>query len=131
MKRFIILTLLACSSLVGLFAFRAASPAVLTFDELKHNFGFIRVGEVVSHNYTFTNTGDEPLIITDAEVACECTKVEFPKAPIGKGQKAEIKVSFDSKNTIDRQERTILVKSNAKNSPVTLTFKAVVLKAKK
>ncbi len=131
MKRFILLSLFACSSIVGLLAFRAASPAMLTFDDIKHNFGFIRVGEVVSHTYTFTNTGDEPLLIAAAEVVCECTKVDFPKAPIAKGQKGEIKVSFDSKNTIDRQERTILVKSNAKNSPVTLTFKAVVLKAKK
>jgi hypothetical protein len=106
------------------------SPPVLTFDELRHNFGFIRQGEIVSHDFTFTNTGDAPLIISETEVTCECTKVEFPKEPIAPKATGKIKVTFDSKSAIDRQERTVVVKSNASNAPVTLTFKCVVLKPK-
>ena len=102
----------------------------MTFDELKHNFGFIRQGEIVSHEFTFTNTGDAPLVISETEVTCECTKVEFPKEPIAPKTTGKIKVTFDSKSAIDRQERTVVVKSNASNAPVTLTFKCVVLKPK-
>jgi hypothetical protein len=116
---------------IGAFAFRVANPGVMTFDSVKHNFGMIHKGDIVSHEYTFTNTGEEPILITDAEVTCECTKVDFPKQPIAKGQKGIVKVTFDSKSAIDRQERTVIVKSNASNAPVTLTFKAVVLKPKK
>ena len=112
------------------FSFRVSNPALMKFDEVKYNFGFIHQGDVVSHEFTFTNTGDEPLVITDAEVACKCTTVDFPKQPVAKGQKGIIKVTFDSKSAMDRQERTVLVKSNASNAPVTLTFKCVVLKAK-
>lgn len=102
----------------------------MTFTEDKHNFGFMRQGEVVSHEYEFTNTGDGPLIIAECEVACECTKVEFPKEPIPPKGTGKIKVTFESKSAIDRQERDVIVKSNAANSPQTLTFKCVVLKPK-
>lgn len=105
-----------------------AGPA-MHFEETKHNFGFIRQGDIVSHEFVFTNTGDEPLIITDAEVACVCTTVDFPKRPILKGEKATVKVTFDSKSAIDRQERTVKLSTNTGIAPV-LTFKAVVLKKK-
>ncbi|CAN5855852.1 hypothetical protein BH11BAC7_BH11BAC7_13910 [soil metagenome] len=116
--------------LVTAFSFRVSSPAAMTFDSVKHNFGMIHQGDIVVHEFTFTNTGDEPLIITDAEVTCHCTTVDFPKQPLAKGQKGIIKVTYDSKSAMDRQERTVIVKSNASNAPVTLTFKAVVLKPK-
>ncbi len=103
---------------------------MMTFTETKYNFGFIRQGEIVSHEFEFTNTGDGPLIINECEVACECTKVEFPKEPIAPNAKAKIKVTFDSKSAIDRQEREVIVKSNAANSPQTVVFKCVVLKPK-
>jgi hypothetical protein len=125
MKKFLLLFLLLCE-----FSFRVSNPALMKFDEVKYNFGFIHQGDIVSHEFIFTNTGDEPIVITDAEVACKCTTVDFPKQPVPKGGKGIIKVTFDSKSAMDRQERTVLVKSNASNAPVTLTFKCVVLKPK-
>jgi hypothetical protein len=117
--------------LIGvLSSFRPGTGPVMTFTESKHNFGFIRQGDVVTHEYEFTNTGDGPLIISECEVACECTKVEFPKEPIAPKAKGKIKVTFESKSAIDRQEREVIVKSNASNSPQTVVFKCVVLKPK-
>lgn len=106
-----------------------AGPA-LTFEETKHNFGMIRQGEVVSHEFKYTNTGDAPLIITEAVVTCTCTKVDFPKQPIAKGETGIVKVTFESKSAIDRQERTVVLKSNAAKPETTLTIKCVVLKPK-
>ncbi len=111
-------------------AFTVAQPAEMKLDDTKHNFGFIRQGDVVSHEFTFTNTGNEPLIISNTEVECTCTTVDFPRQPVMPGAKGAIKVTFDSKSTLDRQERTVIITSNAKNQPVTVTFKAVVLKKK-
>jgi hypothetical protein len=125
MKRFFFL-LLSISTL----AFRVSNPPAMKFEEVKYNFGFIHQGEIVSHEFKFTNSGDEPIIIEDAEVSCHCTTVDFPKQPIAKGQTGIIKVIYDSKSAIDRQERTVILKSNASNSPVTLTFKCLVLKPK-
>lgn len=121
-----ILILIAVAAL----SFRTVTGPSLHFDETKHNFGFIRQGEIVTHEYTFTNNGDAPVVISECEVACECTKVEFPKEPIMPKSTGKIKVTFDSKSAMDRQERTVIVKSNAVNSPVILVFKCVVLKPK-
>jgi Protein of unknown function (DUF1573) len=115
---------------VLLSGFRDSNSANMQFDDLKHNFGFLHQGDIVSHDFTFTNTGDEPLTISETEVNCKCTTVDFPKQPIMKGGKGTVKVTYDSKSAMDRQERTVIVKSNASNAPVTLTFKCVVLKKK-
>lgn len=116
--------------LLVLTAFRTAAEPEIKFKETKHNFGFLRQGEVVKHSFVFTNTGSSPLVIAKTEVQCECTKVEFPKKPVMPNATDSIVVTFDSKSTIDRQERTVTVTSNALNNPALLTFKAVVLKPK-
>ncbi|TND05062.1 MAG: hypothetical protein FD123_3682 [Bacteroidetes bacterium] len=128
-KRYLLITSGVLFSILAT-AFTFLLPPEMKFEELKHNFGFIRQGEIVSHEFTFTNNGDEPLLITNAEVQCVCTTVDFPKQPVMKGQKAVVKITFDTKSAIDRQERTVTLTSNAKNSPTVLTFKAVVLKKK-
>lgn len=125
--RILIFTLLVAT----LSAFRVASGPAMKFDDARYNFGFIHQGDIVTHDFTFTNTGDAPLIITNCEVACKCTTVDYPKSPIAPGATGVIKVTFDSKSAIDRQDRDVTITSNASDSPNTISFKCVVLKAKK
>ncbi|MEM9928613.1 MAG: DUF1573 domain-containing protein [Bacteroidota bacterium] len=76
-----------------------------TFD-----FGTVTEGEIVSHTFSFTNTGSEPLIISDAKGSCGCTVPSKPTAPIAPGEEGEITVQFNSKN-----------KKGARNQKVTIT----------
>lgn len=76
-----------------------------TFD-----FGTVTEGEIVAHTFTFTNTGNEPLIISDAKGSCGCTVPSKPTAPIAPGEEGEITVQFNSKN-----------KKGARNQKVTIT----------
>ena len=100
------------------------------FERTQHKFGFVRQGEKVKFEYTFKNTGTDPVSISDIQVECSCTEVEIPKEPVKSGEGASIKILFDTKSAIDRQDRTAVVISNAKNSPTVLRFKGVVLKPK-
>ena len=68
------------------------------FQEEEYNFGDIRDGDVVSHVFKFTNTGEAPLVISKATAACGCTVPQWPKQPIPVGGSGEIKVQFDSSN---------------------------------
>lgn len=106
-----------------------ASAQEFKFERTKHNWGMVREGEQLTADFSFENTGNAPLIITDAKVQCTCTKVEFPKEPVKPGGKAVVKVFFDTTNKMDRQDRTIQLVSNAK-TPAELRIKCVVLKAK-
>lgn len=109
-----------------LFSCSSFSQAVIKFSDSKKNFGFVKKGEVVSLEYEFKNTGSEPLIITDAKFECSCTSVDYPKQPIPPNGSEKILVKFDTKSAYDRQDRTVEIISNAKNSPEKIRFKGIV-----
>jgi hypothetical protein len=89
----------------------AGPITTMAFDENgTFDFGTVTEGEIVSHTFSFTNTGSEPLIISDAKGSCGCTVPSKPTAPIAPGEKGEITVQFNSKN-----------KKGARNQKVTVT----------
>ena len=96
--------------------FNAQSQAKLKFTEPKKDLGKVKKGDVVSADYEFKNEGNQPLIITNFEVECSCTTVDFPKQPIAPGQSSKLTVKFDTKSAYDRQDRKVVIISNAKNS---------------
>jgi len=102
----------------------------IRFKSMKQNFGFVHEGDTVKINYELKNIGDKSLRIIDYEVECGCTVMEKPITPIAPGETYTLKITFDTHQKYDRQDRTIKVISNATNSPSVLRFKGVVLKPK-
>lgn len=115
-------------SILILFVFSAFSQgkADFTFEKEVLKLGKVKEGEVLNFEYLFTNSGTEPLLITDIKVACTCTKFEYPKSPVAPAEKGLIKVSFDTKNKVGYQDRTLEIFSNAKKSPKIIRFKVDV-----
>lgn len=74
----------------------ASGTATFQFEEERHDFGDIAEGTVAKHTFKFTNTGDTPLIIYNAQGSCGCTVPEWPREAIAPGATGEIKVSFNS-----------------------------------
>lgn len=109
--------------LLGIAAF--AQPH-LQLTESKKNFGFVKRGTVVTTTFEITNTGTSPLLITEAEVACSCTSVDFPKQPVLPAQKIVVTITFNTTTVYGRQDRTVLLKSNDPKGPHKLRFKATV-----
>lgn len=100
----------------------------LKFTNSKKSFGFVKKGEIVKIEFDFINSGNQPLVITNAIVECSCTTVEFPKQPIAPNKSAKVIINFDTKSVYDRQDRVVEIVSNAKNSKHKIRFKGVVLK---
>jgi hypothetical protein len=90
----------------------AGPTTEITFDETEFNFGTVTDGEVVEHTYTFTNTGDEPLIISDARGSCGCTVPDWPKEPIAQGEEGKITVRFDSKRKVGDRRQKVTITAN-------------------
>jgi hypothetical protein len=108
-------------------AFPVKGEAVFSFiGKTTYKFPDTKEGVLLTHTYKFKNIGNEPLIISNYKVACSCTKVDFPKAPVMPNQTAEIKVSFDTNGKYGYQDRVIYIYSNAKKNPVKLRFKVYV-----
>lgn len=90
--------------------------AVITFEKRTHDFGEIFQGDKVEHTFYFTNSGNEPLILTNVNVTCGCTTPKgWPRDPIPPGGKGEITVSFSSAGKMGRQNKPVTVISNAVN----------------
>lgn len=63
--------------------------------------------------FEFTNTGDEPLIITNVQSSCGCTVPSKPTEPIAPGKTGKIEVKYNMHTGPIR--KTITVESNAVN----------------
>ncbi len=85
---------------------------VMTFTETEFNFGKVKAGEKVEHEYSFKNTGKEPLVISNAKGSCGCTVPEWPKEPIAPGATAKIRVNFDSKGKSGPQTKQVTITAN-------------------
>ena len=94
------------------------STSVQLIDSV-YNFGTIKEGDKVEHNFRFTNTGSKPLVIASATASCGCTVPEKPEKPILPGETSFIKVVFNSKGKPGHQEKNVHVTANTKpNFPV-------------
>lgn len=96
------------------------------FTEEVYNFGTIKQGEKVIHTFAFANTGNEPLIISNAQGSCHCTVPDWSKEPIMKGGQGTIKVEFNSDGKMGIQDKTVTIYSNAKTNPMVIHMKGTV-----
>lgn len=103
------------------------SGAKIVFSEKSFDFGEIRQGDRVEHTFEFENTGNEPLILSDVRTTCGCTAPEWPREPVAPGEKASVKVLFNSTGKIGVQNKVITVMSNAVNSPARVKIVTNVL----
>ena len=92
----------------------AQKPAEIKFDKVTHDFGkFYESNPIVSCTFTFTNIGEEPLVINQAIATCGCTVPSYTKEPIQPGKKGEIKVTYNGTGKpIGHFKKTITVRTN-------------------
>lgn len=101
------------------------STAEITFEKELYDYGTIDYGSDGSYAFKFTNTGKDPLVITNATGSCGCTVPKWPKEPILKGQSAYINVTYDTKRP-GPFTKTVTINSNAKSASKVITIKGVV-----
>ncbi|WP_306550870.1 DUF1573 domain-containing protein [Daejeonella sp.] len=119
MKKLIILC-----SVVFLFAsvtaFKIEEKAEFKFEKETHDFGKIAQGKPVSVEFKFTNTGNEPLIITNIESVCGCTVPKYTNTPILKGQTGTITVTYNAA-ALAPFSKGLTIRSNAK-TPIKVIY---------
>jgi hypothetical protein len=105
-------------------AWVVAQPRLL-IEKASHDFGKVRKGQQLIKEFKISNAGNQPLIISAADVACSCTQVVLPVKPILPGDSASVTVKFNTESVYGRQDRTVTLRSNDP-LPATLRFKARV-----
>jgi len=91
-----------------------------------HSFGQIEWKHPVTAQYTVTNTGDRPLVLTDVEPDCACTVAQWTKTPIAPGAKGNISVTFDAK-ALGHFQKSVAIYCNAQPHLVYLKFDGEVV----
>lgn len=107
----------------------AMAQADIKFNETIHNFGKItKKNPVQTCTFTFTNTGDKPLIINDAMPSCGCTVANFTKQPVAPGETGTVEAKFNAEYQQPAHfKKTITVISNAKTAKVRLYIEGDVV----
>ena len=98
---------------------------VMTFEETEYDFGNIPQGQEVEHIFKFKNTGDAPLIVTNARSSCGCTIPEKPEGPVAPGETGEILVKYNGSG-LNGISKTITITANTENGTEQLKIKAFV-----
>ncbi|MBN1951806.1 MAG: DUF1573 domain-containing protein [Bacteroidales bacterium] len=97
----------------------------IEFEMLSHNFGVIPQNGDGKVDFVFTNTGTEPLMLTNVRSSCGCTVPEWPREPIAAGAKSVIKVNYDTRR-VGAFKKSISVYSNVSEVPIRLEISGTV-----
>jgi hypothetical protein len=121
MRLLFAIIILALNSALGF-----GQVAEFSLKQSVHKFPNTNEGIVLEHEFVFTNTGTVPLIFDGYSVACTCTKLILPEAPIQPGKQGVIKLTFDTEGKSFYQDRIIYLKTNTKKKTEKLRIKVYV-----
>lgn len=100
---------------------------VFEFAETSFDFGTLRTGASVTHEFRFKNAGKGELLISQARGSCGCTLPEYPKDPIASGGEGVIKVTFNSTGISGQVAKTITILANTIPNTKVLTISGEVI----
>ena len=109
--------MLAAAVLGGVAAMSAgAGGPRAVFKATNHDFGKVKQGEVVTHEFVFKNAGDAPLIVDRVETTCGCTAALVSEKKIPPGKDGLVKATLDTRGYAGRMTRYIYLVSNDPSS---------------
>ena len=114
---------------VGFEAFSQTNEgALLSIPVNSYDFGRILEDKgVVSHTFTFTNTGTEPLVVTNVRTTCGCTVPSWTVDPVLPGAEGFVEIAFDPKKHQGAFHKTIQIQSTAQNANMFVTISGTVV----
>lgn len=92
------------------------SGPMISLDKEVHDYGTIDQGANGTCEFKVTNTGDQPLIMSNCKGSCGCTVPKCDTAPIAPGASTMVTVKYDS-NRVGPINKSVTITSNAVNAP--------------
>lgn len=101
---------------IGAFAFVGLgflSAQEIELSESTVDLGNVKFGGKAVATIQIKNTGDKPLIISEAKASCGCTVPQWPKEPIAPGKSANMTVEYTTTSKAGAFNKTVTINSNA------------------
>ncbi|MBI9070019.1 MAG: DUF1573 domain-containing protein [Melioribacteraceae bacterium] len=122
-KKITLLFLFAAISCFG----QSGTPKIV-IAENEFDFGDIKEGVIVEHDFIIKNEGDSKLTITRVRASCGCTAASPNKNVLEPGESTSVKVEFNSARRNGAQTKHVYVSSDDPNNPKErITFTAYIL----
>ena len=118
MKKLLLLLLVVfvTSSANELLSQEVSNGAKIEFEKEIHDYGTVEYAGNGQCTFKFKNTGNAPLIISNAKGSCGCTVPSWPKEPVAPGASSSLSVKYDTKRP-GAINKSVTITSNALNSP--------------
>jgi len=98
----------------------------IEFDKTEHDFGTIENGTAVETVFTYKNTGNAPLVITEIKSTCGCTvPSDWSREPLAVGDSGKFTVKFNGKGN-GITSKTVTVTANTEKGKEAVRIKANV-----
>ena len=94
--------------------------------ETSFDFGKIKVNKPVTHEFSFINAGDTPLVITSVQASCGCTVAKYSKDAIAPGSSGYVTATYNAAR-VGVFTKTVTVNANTGSGAVVLTVKGEVV----
>ena len=102
--------------------------SAIKWEKEMHDFGDIEKGKPVTYEFSFTNTTNETVLITNVKPACGCTAANYTKTPIKPGEKGMVAATFNAASPAPFQKTvTVMTNEGGVESAKTLSFKGKVI----
>jgi|SRR6185312_834353 len=108
------------------FAQAKKAEDVIKFKELSYDFGKIKQGTPVKHDFVFTNISNSPVIIESAVPSCGCTTPFKPEGAIQKGKDDKITAEYNAA-AVGTFNKNITIKVAGVDEPLQLKITGEVL----
>jgi len=95
----------------------AAGQPKIKFKETAWNFGKVKQGEALSHEFVFINEGDATLVIQKVSTSCGCTAALVSADKIPPGKEGRIEIKFDTRGYGGPVNKLVYVDSNDPGEP--------------
>ncbi len=124
--KFVLTVAAVCACCMSLRAQNSVST--LVFDSYEWDFGRLREedGEV-SHEFTFTNTGREAVMVERVVPDCGCTAADYSRVPIPPHGKGTVVVTFDPAKIAGRFSKRVAVYSGGGSNRNMITVSGYVV----
>jgi hypothetical protein len=107
------LTFIALAAvLIAADAVRAGGRSRIKFKETSWDFGRVKQGEILSHEFVFSNEGDATLVIQKVTTTCGCTAALLSADKIPPGKEGKIEIKFDTRGYGGQVAKLLYVDSN-------------------
>jgi hypothetical protein len=102
------------------------TPSQLKWEKETHEFGTIEQGKPVSYEFSFTNTTNKDITLTNVKASCGCTATNYTKTAVKPGDKGTVTATYNAAAGGAFHKTVTVMTSEENSAPRIITIKGTV-----